>query len=114
MAITKELQELIELAKETSINKIKGNEYYERDTLIFFNGLDGILNNINELIDIEKMKDLIQPKFEPIYMLMKASKNKEINHLVFALDKDDFIMKNIHILTVLEEIINNKSQQNMQ
>lgn len=105
MAITKEVNEVISLAKEFAMNKIKGNQFSEIDTHNFFKGFIEIFSQMNELIDIEKMKDLIQPNFQVIYMLMKANKNKEINCLVFALDEDDFIMKNIHSLTAIKEFL---------
>lgn len=122
MAITNDLNEVISLAKESAMDKIKGNQFFERDTHNFFKGFIEIFNQMNETIGIEKMKDLIQPNFQAIYMLIKANKDKEINCLAYALDENDFIMKNIHSLTAIKEslikkeidIYEKNSQLNMQ
>ena len=105
MGISKDLSKVIELSKEFAISEIHGQKYYEKDTPEFFNALIGILNGINEDIDIEKMTELIQPNFEAIYMLMKASKNKEINCHVYALDEDGFRLRNAHSLNALKIIL---------
>lgn len=104
MSMTKDLHEVLLLAKEDSLCKVKNNKYFEQSTIEFFDGIFEVLNNMmNDVIDTEKMEDFCALNFQLIYMLMKA--NKKLKHLTFCLDEDEFVMKNMHRLTSIKQRI---------
>lgn len=110
MSMTKDLHEVLLLAKEDSLCKVQNDKYFEQSTIEFFDGIFEVLNNMmNDVIDTEEMEDFFALNFQLIYMLMKA--NKKLKHLTFCLDEEEFVMKNMHSLTSIKQRVENEKRR---
>ena len=102
------LNQTLDEARRIALESVKGQDFYEKNTKLFFDGFSNLLSSLSakQTVEVQTLKDLLTLDNEAIFMLMKISEDEELKALTLGHDLESFNMQHAPSFTAINAVLN--------